>query len=117
METRSTHAMELLEERRRPITVDEYRAMARAGILRPDDRVELIDGRIVSMSPIGWAHANVVVADTTATFDRRLKLPRYARSGIAVVWIVEVGARCVEVYSDPQGDTYRERIVMPASSP
>ena len=45
---------------RRRFTVDEYYAMARAGILAEDDRVELIDGEIVEMPPIGPEHAGSV---------------------------------------------------------
>lgn len=44
----------------RLFTADEYHKMAEAGILDEDDRVELIDGEIVQMSPIGSAHANSV---------------------------------------------------------
>jgi Uma2 family endonuclease len=40
----------------RPITVDEYHAMGRAGVFRPDERVELLDGHLLPMSPIGNAH-------------------------------------------------------------
>lgn len=42
---------------RRLFTVDEYYAMAEAGILRPDERVQLIEGVIISMPSIGPRHA------------------------------------------------------------
>src|SRR5438045_4873795 len=44
----------------RLFTVDEYYRMLNAGILNEDDRIELIDGRIVNMSPIGPRHAHSV---------------------------------------------------------
>lgn len=46
----------LLELDRRLWTVEEYYAMAEAGILNEDDRLELIEGDIVAMSPIGVRH-------------------------------------------------------------
>ncbi len=46
-----------VEPRERRFTVDEYYRMAEVGIIRRDERVELIDGRIVAMSPIGSPHA------------------------------------------------------------
>lgn len=44
----------------RRFTVDEYHRMGQAGIFHEDDRVELLDGQIVEMSPIGPDHASCV---------------------------------------------------------
>jgi Uma2 family endonuclease len=46
--------------RRRRLTVDEYERMGRAGILHEDERVELIDGELIQMAPIGSKHAGCV---------------------------------------------------------
>ena len=45
---------------RRRLTVAEYYRMAEAGILGRGERVELIDGEIIDMSPIGVLHAAIV---------------------------------------------------------
>ena len=42
-------------------TVAEYRLMGENGALPPDARVELIEGEIVDMPPIGGFHAGVVI--------------------------------------------------------
>jgi len=41
-------------------TVDEYHRMGEAGVFHEDDRVELLDGQIVQMTPIGIRHAACV---------------------------------------------------------
>lgn len=46
--------------KKRYFNVGEYYQMARAGILSEDDRVELIEGEVVKMSPIGSRHAACV---------------------------------------------------------
>lgn len=45
---------------KRRFTVEEYQRMVPAGILSEDDRVELIRGEVVQMTPIGRRHAGVV---------------------------------------------------------
>ena len=152
----------------RPFTVAEYYRMADAGILKEEDRIELIEGKIVTMSPIGSRHAACVirlttllnrqldqtalvsvqnpiilddysepqadiallrpredfyarelpqpadvlllieVSDTSKEYDRTVKIPLYARSGIAEVWLVILAENIIEMYAQPAGDTYRE---------
>ena len=45
---------------RRKFTVAEYYRMAEVGILKPDERVELIEGDILVMAPIGPGHSGSV---------------------------------------------------------
>lgn len=152
---------------RRRFTVEEYHRMAQAGIFSEDDRVELIEGEIVAMTPIGSRHAACVgrlthifasivgeraivwvqnplrlgpdsepqpdlallrlradfyaeahpgpedvllvveVAETSAEYDRTVKLPLYARSGIREVWLVDLATVSVEVCSDPTPGGYQ----------
>jgi len=56
---------------RRLFTTEEYHRMAAAGILSEGDRVELLDGEIVRMSPIGSRHA-ACVDRLTDLFTQRL---------------------------------------------
>ncbi len=148
-------------------TVDEYERMGEAGILGEGERVELIDGRIVQMTPIGVPHAATVtelvalllaqlgdrgvvysqnpivigefsepqpdvtvlrppratyrkrrprpedvlllieVTDTSGPYDRGVKLPIYARSGIPEYWIVDVVSDRIEVHSAPRRGAMR----------
>jgi Uma2 family endonuclease len=53
-----TRAREQLTRRR--FTAEEYHRMGEVGILRDDERVELIEGEIVEMNPIGGRHAACV---------------------------------------------------------
>jgi Uma2 family endonuclease len=152
---------------RRRFTVHDYHRMAEAGVLGEDDRVELIDGEIIQMSPIGSPHAGTVnrcskrleqrfgdaavvqvqnpirldehnepepdlallkprpdfyttahptppdvflvveVADTSLEYDRRRKLPLYARHGIPEVWLVDLNADTILVARDPTPSGYR----------
>ena len=56
---------------RRLFTVEEYHRLAEAGILGADERVELIEGEIVEMAPIGPRHVGCVI-NATRLFITRL---------------------------------------------
>jgi Uma2 family endonuclease len=61
-------------------TVDEYHRLGEAGILGEDDRVELLNGDLITMAPIGGEHRTLV--DTlTSLFASRIGDNRY-RVGI-----------------------------------
>jgi Uma2 family endonuclease len=79
---------------RRRFTRDEYHRMAEAGVLREDDRVELLDGEVVVMSPIGGPH--------TACVKRLNRLLQRRVGDLAIVSVqdpVELDER-----SEPQPD-------------
>ena len=161
----------------RVFTVGEYYRMAEASILTEEDRVELIAGQIVAMSPIGSRHAACVkrlnlllgkmigdsmllgvqdpialdaysepepdlvllrpradfyatahpaagdvllaieVADTSASYDREVKVPLYAQAGIPEVWLIDLQQGRIEVYARPQGNAYQQRVEVAANDP
>ena len=55
--------------RRHRLTVSDFHRMGEAGIFAAGDRVELIDGEVIDMSPIGALHA-AIVALLTASLCR-----------------------------------------------
>jgi len=79
---------------RRRFTTDEYHRMGEAGVFTDDDRVELLDGEIVQMSPLGIPHSSGVDR-LTAVFTRRL-----GRRAIIRVQ----GPIILDRYSEPQPD-------------
>ena len=76
------------------LTVDDYHRMGEAGILAEDDRVELIDGQITAMSPLGSRHAACVDRLTQLLYDRVRK---------QAIVRVQSSVR-LDVYSEPEPD-------------
>ena len=56
----------------------------------------------------------IEIADTSAGFDRRHKLPMYALHGIPEVWLGDINARTVEVYDQPMAAGYARARVFDA---
>lgn len=79
---------------RRWFTVGEYNRMAETGILTEDDRVELIEGEIVEMSPIGSRHAACV---------NRLNMLLSRQAGQSFIVSVQ-NPIIVSDYSEPEPD-------------
>lgn len=81
---------------RKRFTVRDYHAMGKAGIFAPEDRVELLDGQVIVMSPIGNRHA-ACVGRLTNQFGRAGGL-----AGRALVWVQNPLAQ--SELSEPQPD-------------
>jgi Uma2 family endonuclease len=90
---------EILDRPQRParhrLDVDDYYRMAETGILKHDERVELIDGEIIDMTPIGSAHAG-----KTNRLNRLVA--RAAADGLALV-SVQSPLR-LDAYNEPEPD-------------
>jgi len=158
---------------RKLFTTEEYHAMLQAGILSPEERVELLEGEIWQMTPIKERHfagvtrldylfkgglgagsATVAtqnpvhfdersepqpdvlvlrfrkdfyaerlpipsdvfllieISDTTADYDRRVKVPLYSRYDIPEAWLVDLPRSVVEVYRTPSPQGYREVLTL-----
>jgi Uma2 family endonuclease len=53
----------------------------------------------------------IEVSDTTLRFDREIKLPLYAKAGIAEVWIVNLPEEQIEIYAQPVVSVYQRNSV------
>ena len=51
----------------------------------------------------------IEVADTSADYDRNVKIPLYGRSGIPEAWLINLSGHAIEVYRQPGKDGYSEK--------
>jgi len=105
-------------------TVEEYHKLAEQNILHEDDRVELIEGRIVDMTPTGSRHAACVDRLTNLLLKKledrvivrvqnpvSLSVNSEPQPDIAVVkyrevWLVNLLESMVEVHTEPSKEDY-----------
>ena len=150
------------------LNVSQYHQMSEAGIFSENDKVELINGEIIEMLPIGRRHTACVnrlnsvfsqllgkkvivavqnpillnnlsepepdiallqpradfyesghpqpqdifllieVADSSLEYDRDVKIPLYASSGITEVWLVDIYEQVIIVYRYPSENGYSD---------
>ena len=62
----------------RPITVDDFQRMCETGIIKPDERVELIEGELIAIPPVNAPHASIVTRMQYVLMERLREL--------ALVW-------------------------------
>jgi Uma2 family endonuclease len=79
----------------RRFSVDEFEHMVRAGVFASDDRLELIEGEIVEMTPIGPPHQSIV---------DRLTMLMARRLGDRTIVRVQGPVGFVPLHSRPQPD-------------
>ncbi|MBW4476081.1 MAG: Uma2 family endonuclease [Tolypothrix brevis GSE-NOS-MK-07-07A] len=153
-------------------TVADYHRMAETGILDEDERVELLEGKIIWMSAKGTAHRSAVgrtdyllknrlanrawvsiqepiklndrsepepdvavvqidpldyadhhptpsevyliieVADSSLKFDCETKAKAYAQAAIADYWVLDVVARQLHVFREPNEEGYQSKVIL-----
>jgi len=92
-----TAVLDLLKDTatRHKLSVDDYYRMAETGVLKPGERVELIDGEIIDMAPIGSGHAG-------NTNQLNWIFARAAVAGLALVSIQN--PLRLDSYNEPEPD-------------
>lgn len=58
----------------------------------------------------------VEVADTSVDYDREVKLPLYAQAGLPEVWLIDLQESRIEVFAQPQGGAYQQRVEVTADA-
>lgn len=57
--------------------------------------------------------ALIEISDTTIEYDKEIKVPLYAANNIPEVWLFNLNNKSLEVYRNPQNNTYQIQKVLP----
>jgi Uma2 family endonuclease len=93
--------------------VDEYYRMAEVGLLAPDARVELIEGAIIDMAPIGERHIAAVIHLTHRLVEAVGKQALISVQGAVRLGIHDQPQPDFAVLR-PSADNYRQHVPAPA---
>ncbi|GAA5334403.1 MULTISPECIES: Uma2 family endonuclease [Thermus] len=120
---------------RHRISLEEFHRRVEAGVFPEDLRLELVEGDLVEMRPIGPRCAAIVrrltsplaplvlegkallsgqnplvvkVADTSLRYDLSTQLHLYAQGGVPEAWVVDLEGQRILVHRHPQGASYGE---------
>jgi Uma2 family endonuclease len=84
-----------------------------AGCLVVPDRTSLPEPDLMAVAPGGDPHRHpdtaslvIEVAVSSLRTDTRIKPPLYAAAGVPELWVIDVDARCVRIFTDPRGARY-----------
>ena len=154
-------------------TWEKFYRLYEMGFIKSKDRIELLNGEIIMMHPVGFRHGQAVtnfnadfgeqarrrfmispqnpveleqysapqpdltlvpvsrrhakrhptpdevfliikVSDSSLEYDREDKMRAYAATGIREFWILNLQDDVLEIYRQPEGPLYHERIIIPA---
>ncbi|NEX15234.1 MAG: Uma2 family endonuclease [Halochromatium sp.] len=56
----------------------------------------------------------IEIADSSVRYDRECKLPLYARFGIPEAWLIDIPARAIWVYRQPENGAYQTSVQLEA---
>ncbi len=59
----------------------------------------------------------IEVSDSSARYDREIKLPLYAAHGVSEVWIVDLDAKLIRCFRRPHGNEYLEATATAEAGP
>ncbi len=85
------------------------RAPLAASRPEPDFTLQALEGWTPKVPLASEVLALIEVSDSTREFDRTIKLADYTGEGVPEYWIVNLRNSTLEVYQDPQGDSYAQK--------
>jgi len=114
-------AVSLLQQALRKVFLSGFDVRGQLPLALGEDSEPEPDVAVVPGGPRDYTHGHpttallvVEVSDSSLLYDRRTKLPLYARHGIQECWVVNLRNKTLEVYREPSDGLYRSRTALQA---